>query len=286
MTEEFLLSLLTGIIAGLLSGVIIKKRPFGLVGNIVLGIFGSLLVGGLLFDLIGLSLILSAYGLIGSLIRSIIGAIILLFLVGLIKEKLSESKSGKTRSLISEQNNQSLNKTTVHTTNTASLYDRKQRGWQNTNKIFISYRRRDSADVVGRIYDRLTLHFSKEKVFKDVDAMPLGVDFRQYVDEIVGNCDILIAVIGDQWLNMEGPTGKRRLDDPRDLVRIEVESALKRGIPVIPVLVQDATMPSEDDLPVSLKGLVYRNGIPVRWDPDFHKDVDRLISGMEAHLTK
>jgi len=195
-------------------------------------------------------------------------------------------KLWKSLSLISEQNNQPLNKTNVHTTTTASLHNQKQRGRQSMNKIFISYRRQDSADVTGRIYDRLALPFGKKKVFKDVDSIPLGVDFRQFVDEIVGNCDILIAVIGDQWLKTEGSEGKCRLDDPRDLVRIEIESALKRGIPVIPVLVQGATVPSDNDLPASLKGLVYRNGIPVRPDPDFHKDVDRLISGMNAHLTK
>src|SRR5262249_19799012 len=148
-------------------------------------------------------------------------------------------------------------------------------------KIFISYRRDDSADVTGRIYDRLVERYGKIRIFKDVDSIPFGVDFRTYLDEAVGDCTVLIAVIGDKWLYALNPLGKRRLDDPGDFVRIEIASALKRNILVIPVLVNGAKMPAEGDLPDDLKGLVYRNGTPVRHDPDFHTDVDRVLKGLD-----
>lgn len=152
------------------------------------------------------------------------------------------------------------------------------------DRIFISYRRTDSADVTGRIYDRLVQRFGKELIFKDVDSIPLGLDFREYVGEVVGRCNLLLAVVGDQWLSAVNPGGARRIDDPKDLVRLEIEAALKRKIPVVPVLVRGASVPEENQLPPSLTGLTYRNGIKIRSDPDFHRDIDRLIAGMEAHL--
>jgi len=162
---------------------------------------------------------------------------------------------------------------------------RLSRSTQHTNHIFISYRRSDSQDVTGRIYDRLISHFGKDAVFKDVDSIPFGVDFRKYLGDIVGRCSVLLVVIGDQWVQaMDNPIGNRRLDNPRDFVRIEIEAALQRGIPVVPLLVKGARMPSEDDLPSSLKELVYRNAALVRYDPDFHIDVNRLIKSLEAHL--
>ncbi len=148
--------------------------------------------------------------------------------------------------------------------------------------IFLSYRRSDSQDVAGRIYDRLIQHFGDEHVFKDVDSIPLGVDFRRYVGDQVARCDVLLAVIGPHWLAASEQRG-RRLDDPRDLVRVEIASALKRDIPVVPVLVGGAAMPAEEALPAELRELSFRHGIPVRPDPDFHSDVSRLIEGLEAH---
>jgi hypothetical protein len=150
--------------------------------------------------------------------------------------------------------------------------------------IFISYRRQDSSDVTGRIYDRLVQHFGKEAIFKDVDSIPLGVDFRMLLGDAVGKCNILLAIVGRQWLNSQNESGARRLDDPRDFVRVEIESALQRDIPVIPLLVQGAGAPAENDLPASIRALVYRNAISIRPDPDFHHDIDRLIKGIELHF--
>jgi hypothetical protein len=150
--------------------------------------------------------------------------------------------------------------------------------------IFVSYRRSDSADIAGRIYDRLIGKFGKGPIFKDVDSIPLGLDFKEYLDMKVGECDVFLAIIGNEWVSASDSTGKRRLDDPTDFVRIEIESALERKIPVIPLLVRDAHMPREDDLPSSLRKLVYRNGTPIRSDPDFHRDMDRLIAALEKYV--
>lgn len=150
--------------------------------------------------------------------------------------------------------------------------------------IFISYRRSDSADIAGRIYDRLVEAFGEDPIFKDVDSIPLGVDFKKYLDEKVGECTVLLAIIGDRWVDATDPDGKKRLEDRDDFVRIEIESALKRGIPVIPLLVRGARMPVEGQLPHSLRGLVFKNGIQIRPDPDFHHDMDRLISALQDHL--
>ncbi len=146
--------------------------------------------------------------------------------------------------------------------------------------IFVSYRRDDSRHQAGRLYDRLVAHFGAEQVFKDVDSIPLGLDFREVLTERVAGCDVFIAVIGDAWLSIAGKSGTRRLDDPGDFVRIEIEAALSRQIPVIPVLVGNASVPQAEELPESLLTLSYRNGLPLRPDPDFHHDMDRLVRGI------
>jgi len=149
--------------------------------------------------------------------------------------------------------------------------------------LFISYRRQDSADITGRIYDRLVLRFGKKAVFMDVDSIPFGIDFRVHIREQLGLCCAVIVIIGNNWF-IADEKGQPRLNDPRDHLRIEVETALTRNIPVIPVLVQGATIPHEEKLPSSLSSLSYRSGTPVRPDPDFHHDLDRLIKGVELHL--
>lgn len=153
------------------------------------------------------------------------------------------------------------------------------------SKILISYRREDSADVTGRMYDRLVQQFGREAVFKDVDSIDFGVDFRKHLDEQVAKCDVFLAVIGRNWMKAKGRKGKSRLEEPGDFVRIEVESALKREIPVIPALVGRASIPPADRLPASIQNLSYRHGIDVRPDPDFHRDMDRLIEYLTQHIS-
>jgi hypothetical protein len=144
-------------------------------------------------------------------------------------------------------------------------------------RVFISYRRDDSSTIVGRICDRLVRDLGDENVFKDIDNIPFGVDFVEYLDREVQKCGVLFAVIGPHWLQ-PGSDGARRLDDPHDFVRIEIGSALRRGIPVVPLLVEGARMPREDELPDDLKPLARRNGTEIRRDPDFHVDMSRLLS--------
>lgn len=119
----------------------------------------------------------------------------------------------------------------------------------------------------------------KRDIFIDIDNIPVGVNFVEHLDSQVRQCDILLALIGPDWLDARNPkNGQRRLDDPKDFVRIEIASALKRGIPVAPVLLDGAAFPNEEELPDDLKALVLRNGVEVR-RTSFDDDVDRMIRG-------
>jgi TIR domain len=143
-------------------------------------------------------------------------------------------------------------------------------------KIFISYRRDDSGGWAGRLYDRLSQHFGRDNVFMDITAIEPGLDFVEVIQEAVASCDILIAVIGRQWLTVTDASGQRRLNNPEDFVRLEVGAALGRNIRVIPALVQNASMPRSTDLPESLQKLARRNALEIS-DTRFHQDTDRLI---------
>jgi hypothetical protein len=149
-------------------------------------------------------------------------------------------------------------------------------------KVFLSYRRAETADVTGRIWDRFTAQLGRDRVFRDVSSVPLGIDFVRHIQEQVERCVVLVAVIGRDWTTVVDGHGKRRLDDPADFVRLEIEAALERKVPIIPVLVQGASMPLRKDLPDSLIPLLRYNGSPVRADPDFGPDMERLIAGVEA----
>ncbi|MGF1519156.1 MAG: SUMF1/EgtB/PvdO family nonheme iron enzyme [Nodosilinea sp.] len=147
--------------------------------------------------------------------------------------------------------------------------------------IFLSYRRSDSDDIAGRIYDRLVAHFGKGSIFFDVDTIPLGIDFREFLQGEVQQCQVLVAIIGSTWLGTTDGDGHRRLDNTADWVRIELETALARQIPIIPLLVRGAQMPKEIELPSSLQKLAYRNATTARAGRDFHPDMDVLIRGIE-----
>jgi hypothetical protein len=152
------------------------------------------------------------------------------------------------------------------------------------NKIFISYRRDDSGDSTGRIFDRLKAYYGIDRLIRDVDSIPPGSDFRKYLAGEVNRCQVLIAVIGKQWQDIKDAAGKPRLEDPNDLVRIEIETALQRNIPIIPVIVGGASFPEAKKLPAAIRGVVDRNGVFVRPDPDFHHDCDRLIASLDNLL--
>ncbi|HEV7472465.1 MAG TPA: S1 RNA-binding domain-containing protein [Pyrinomonadaceae bacterium] len=148
-------------------------------------------------------------------------------------------------------------------------------------QIFISYRRSDTAYVAATLNDKLQQHFGPDSVFFDVDNIPLGVDFRHYIESAVGQCDVLLVVIGDQWSGATDNSGKRRIDNPSDFVRVEIEAALKRNIPVIPVLVGEARMPSSTDLPPSIEKIAFRNAAEIRAGRDLRQHIEHLIRGLE-----
>jgi Tol biopolymer transport system component len=150
--------------------------------------------------------------------------------------------------------------------------------------IFISYRRSDNPDATGRIYDRLVEEFGKAHVFKDVDSIPLGQDFRGHLKTIVSQCGVMLAIVGPGWMDTRDKFGKRRLEDPSDFVRIELEAALARDIPVVPVLVGHAPIPLSSELPESLASMAFRQSINVRPDPDFHHDATRLVDALREIL--
>lgn len=147
--------------------------------------------------------------------------------------------------------------------------------------IFISYRREDAEGQAGRLFDDLSAHFGRDAVFMDVAAIKKGLDFRRIIYEHVTSCGVLLVIIGKRWLSATDSKGKRRLDDPNDFVRLETAAALSRGIPVVPVLVQDASMPKEQDLPDVLKELAFRNGTELthaRWDSDVKLLIEDITS--------
>ncbi|HKH47651.1 MAG TPA: toll/interleukin-1 receptor domain-containing protein [Thermoanaerobaculia bacterium] len=146
--------------------------------------------------------------------------------------------------------------------------------------IFVNYRREDSAGHSGRLFDRLSNRFPG-RVFMDIDTIEPGVDFVEVIKKAVGCCEVLIVVIGREWLNLKDAAGRRRLDDPEDFVRLEVAAALERNIRVIPVLVEDAPMPRPEALPPELAKLARRNAIELS-DARWAFDVDRLIKTIEG----
>jgi hypothetical protein len=152
-------------------------------------------------------------------------------------------------------------------------------------RIFVSYRRADSITITGRIYDRLVDAFGEQYIFKDVDDIPVGVDFRAVLNREVSSADVLLVIIGKEWVSTKDDNGRRRLDDANDFVRIEVEHGLSRkAMLVIPVLVNGAGVPSAADLPPSLHELAFRNAAVIRDDPDFRRDMTRLIEQINRYV--
>ena len=148
-------------------------------------------------------------------------------------------------------------------------------------KIFMSYRRADSQDTTGRIYDQLVARFSPELVFRDLNSIPLGTNFKRYLENKIQACNVELVVIGSKWVTAADEQGQQRLSSVDDLVRLEIEMALRLNKPIIPLLVNGALMPSSSQLPASLSDLVFFNGIAVRADPDFSADMQRLIKSLE-----
>jgi hypothetical protein len=145
--------------------------------------------------------------------------------------------------------------------------------------IFMCYRRQDTAYAAAWLYQELRVRFGRERIFKDIDDIDPGDNFVQRIGEAVGSCAVLLAMIGDRWTAIEDEDGRRRLDDPQDYVRREIEEALDRGVRVIPLLIAGARMPRAEQLPDTLTGLTQRHAVelsPERFDTDLRRLMEVL----------
>ncbi len=152
------------------------------------------------------------------------------------------------------------------------------------NKIFISYRRDDTAHLAGRLYDALAQRYTAECIYKDVDSIPGGVDYRKHLFTALRGSRIVIVLIGTRWASITDATGQRRIEHPTDVVRKEIEFSLQRKLIVIPVLTDHATMPKTEELPRSISQILSRNAMKLRPDPDFHSDLKRLFGVLDAEV--
>jgi hypothetical protein len=157
------------------------------------------------------------------------------------------------------------------------------RGSPISGRIFINYRRSDDPGTTGRLFDRLRQAFQPDQLFFDVDDIAPGLDFVKVLEEQISRCDIVLAVIGRNWINALDEAGARRLENPKDFVRIEIESAFTQGKLVIPVLVHEARMPREEELPDPLKPLIQRHAVRLTHER-FHADMQGLIKWLQKAL--
>jgi hypothetical protein len=146
--------------------------------------------------------------------------------------------------------------------------------------VFVSYRRADlvACALLRGIDERLVRQFGRPNVFVDVDSIPLGVDFRNFVYDNIARCEVVVALIGNQWL----PLLNERASDPGDFVRIELEAALAKGVPVVPLLIGGAAMPTEAELPESIRSLAFRNAMVMDHGRDFNAHMNRLLNELEG----
>jgi glycerophosphoryl diester phosphodiesterase len=151
----------------------------------------------------------------------------------------------------------------------------------NQGRIFISYRRQETSWPARQLYEVLVGRFGAESVFKDVDDIEPGDDFVERITEAVASCDVLLALIGNQWITMTDGQGRRRLDNPDDFVRLELTAALSRGVRVVPILVDGATMPKSEQLPPDLVPLTRRQAVEIS---AVGFNTDRLLVTLAATL--
>jgi TIR domain len=145
--------------------------------------------------------------------------------------------------------------------------------------VFISYRREDSQGQARALFQDLVARLGRGAVFMDVDSIALGHDFREVLQQRLASCDLMLVLIGPDWLAGKDAAGRRRLDNPGDFVRLEVSAGLKRKIAITPLLVQGAAMPTAEQLPEDIADLAFRNGFELshnRWDSDVQELVKRL----------
>jgi hypothetical protein len=148
--------------------------------------------------------------------------------------------------------------------------------------IFVSYRREDASGHAGRLYDQLIAHFGDQAVFKDIETLAPGTDFVEHIESAIAQSDVVLAVVGRDWLTIVDPaTGARRLDDPDDFVRLELSAALRSDARVIPILVRGAAMPAARDLPEDLRPLARRNALELS-DQQWQRGIAALVETIES----
>ena len=281
--------IILGLIAGAIARLLPRRHPDSSISTILAGILGACFGGSFYCFLATGSLYLATTSLyLGGLLFALIGAWIALFIQYFIFRSPSVSsnfensvstKHPATNTMKPTRSREPVRRAQI--ANDTLGRERLNPPVLSKGSIFISYRRSDSIAATGRIYDYLERHFGYDRIFKDIDSIPPGVDFRAHLSQAVAQCQVLIAVIGTTWINTRDENGYRRLDNPGDFVRLEIEAALKRNILVIPVLLSGTRIPLADELPEGLKELAYRNAIYVKDDPDFRSDVKRLIRKIE-----
>jgi hypothetical protein len=149
-------------------------------------------------------------------------------------------------------------------------------------RICLSYRRADSGAIVGRIYDRLVGRYGAEAVFMDVSGIPYGADFRDHIQTVFRDAKVLVAVIGPAWLGQKDK--RNRIHEKVDPVHVEIHTALRQRILVLPVLIDNATMPSSDDLPRDIRELAFRNAMRIDSGVDFPFHINRLLTLIDQAL--
>ncbi|MEH6470368.1 MAG: peptidoglycan-binding protein [Halopseudomonas sp.] len=151
------------------------------------------------------------------------------------------------------------------------------------NGIFISYRREDADGFARSLFQSLTAHFGSDQIFMDVEDIELGLDFIEAIDKSLSSCGVLLVLIGKEWLSCVDSEGQPRLENPDDFVRMEVASALRRKIRVIPVQVRGAAMPKSSQLPEELQQLTRKQALELHHDR-WNADIEQLISALENAL--
>jgi hypothetical protein len=142
--------------------------------------------------------------------------------------------------------------------------------------VFICYRRQDSAEAALRVYRLLSGVFGKDRVFMDL-TIPEGEDFVEWIEKKIGASGVVIPIIGPAWLAVDPTTGRRRIDDPKDILRNEIRGPLERGLAVLPVLAGGAQMPGEDELPTDLTRLARIHALDLRTDTFWQISDERLV---------
>ena len=159
------------------------------------------------------------------------------------------------------------------------IQSRLERG-AKTPKIIISYRRHDSSAITGRIRDRLAAQYGSNSVFMDIDNIPFGTNFTKQIEDALKEADVLVAIIGHDWVGKQND-GSWRINNQSDFIRIEIESAFRQGIPILPVLVEGAPMVDADALPVSIRHVALINAVEVDSGRDFGQHMERLTRAID-----